>query len=240
MLPLPTPAELVPVVDHHAWPFTQTIGGRRTHVRLRAWPTIDGGHLVIATDLLLGGGLKAMAAVDLYWAVIQEFGPTATVIRHFPAGLPTTADSDVFEVVSLNERGATRSARCTKEVLTLFGPSVLGYPGEALSGPTGPAVPRQSEQLARLLTASLRLHRDVLHRVEEPDLDSLSQMSLSRETLIHLAHFIANISLDAHGTSSGAKREKKLSKIADVLHEQAQALWPLCDELEFEEPNRTQ
>ncbi|MCC0093313.1 hypothetical protein K7B10_00540 [Streptomyces flavotricini] len=32
------------------------VNGRPVHVRMRAWPTNEGGCLVIATDLMVGGG----------------------------------------------------------------------------------------------------------------------------------------------------------------------------------------
>ncbi|MFI1154553.1 hypothetical protein [Streptomyces sp. NPDC020817] len=39
----------------HAWRFPH-VNGRPVHVRMRAWPTNEGGYLVIATDLMVGGG----------------------------------------------------------------------------------------------------------------------------------------------------------------------------------------
>lgn len=50
-------------------------------MRLRVWPTNDGGHLVIATDLELGAGL-INAAESLVRACVREFGVPVTVVRH--------------------------------------------------------------------------------------------------------------------------------------------------------------
>lgn len=69
-------------------------------------------------------------------------------------------------------------------------------------------------------------------------MDRSSQVSLSLMGLEHLAHFISEIVVDEHRTTAGAKREKKLAQITEVLHLQAQELRYLCDDLEAEERER--
>ncbi|MEU4212974.1 hypothetical protein AB0F13_23780 [Streptomyces sp. NPDC026206] len=69
---LPVPAPLTPLRDDHAWHFPND-AGHPVHVRLRAWPVKDrGGHLVIGTDLMLGGLINM--AESFHRAVVAEFG----------------------------------------------------------------------------------------------------------------------------------------------------------------------
>lgn len=100
---LPTPTRLSPIRDDHAWHFPG-INGHRTHVRLRVWPTNDGGHLVIATDLELGAGL-INAAESLVRACVREFGPPVTVVRHFTPYTMSAFERDTFDMLPLDEKG---------------------------------------------------------------------------------------------------------------------------------------
>jgi hypothetical protein len=75
-----------PIRDDHAWHFPD-IKDHRTHVRLRVWPTKDGGHLMLATDLQLGAGLVT-AAESLVRACVREFGEPVTIARHYPPNFP--------------------------------------------------------------------------------------------------------------------------------------------------------
>lgn len=251
MSELPIPTRLSPIRDDHAWSFPD-ISGNRVHVRLRVWPTKDGGHLVIATDLELGAGL-INAAESLVRACVREFGPPVTVVRHFPPYSVTAFEHDSFDVLPLDEKGVARPKDCTKEILRLLGASVVGFPGDAPPGPAdagAPVVGPQSVQLARLVAASLRLTQTrVTERlpngyptkngpVAERDLDAISQLRLTSPVLNHLSHFVAEIVLDAHGTAAGAKREKKLERIVEALQRQAWELALLCDELVNEERER--
>lgn len=245
---LPTPTRLSPIRDDHAWHF-RSISGYRTHVRLRVWPTSDGGHLVVATDLDLGAGL-INSAESLVRACVREFGEPVTVVRHFPPyGLPAP-DHDSFEVLPLDEKGTARPKQCTEEILKLLGASVVGFPGDAPPGPAdadAPLVPPQSVQVARLVAASLRLtqRRTIERRPDgiptksgpaaERDLDPISQLRLTAPVLNHLSHFIGEIVVDRDGTAAGAEREKRLAKVSEALQKQAWELSQLCDELSSEE-----
>ncbi|MDX3224488.1 hypothetical protein [Streptomyces sp. ME19-01-6] len=245
---LPAPTRLSPIRDDHAWHFPD-IGGHRTHVRLRVWPTKDGGHLAIATDLELGAGL-INAAESLVRACVREFGPPVTVVRHFTPYTMSAFERDTFEVLPLDDRGIARPERCTEQILKLLGVGVVGFPGDAPPGPADagtPVVPPQSVQMARLVAASLRLAqtRTTERRpdgyptrngpVATPDLDPISQLRLTAPVLDHLSHFIGEIVVDRDGTAAGAKREKRLEKIVESLRKQAWALTELCDELVSEE-----
>ncbi|SDS52086.1 hypothetical protein SAMN05216371_0089 [Streptomyces sp. TLI_053] len=57
---LPEPAQPASSRDEHVWRFPNFNGNPR-HVRMRARPTKDGGHLVSGTDCVLSGGLVNMA-----------------------------------------------------------------------------------------------------------------------------------------------------------------------------------
>ncbi|MFF1715765.1 hypothetical protein [Streptomyces sp. NPDC058268] len=246
---LPTPTRLSPIRDDHAWHFPD-INGYRTHVRLRVWPTNDGGHLVIATDLELGAGLINVAE-SLVRACVRELGEPVTVVRHYPPyGLPAP-NHDSFDVLTpLDAKGIARPKRCTEEILKLLGASVVGFPGDAPPGPAdaeAPLVGPQSVQLARLVAASLRLTQtrtterrpDGYPTKDGPvagrDLDAISQLRLTAPVLNHLSHFIGEIVVDPGGTAAGANREKKLVKVLEALQKQAWALTELCDELVNEE-----
>ncbi|MFI9307032.1 hypothetical protein [Streptomyces triculaminicus] len=76
---LPALAQLDPVYDEHAWHFPN-VNLHRAHVRLRVWPTVAGGHLVVTTDFMLGGGLVNMAE-SLVRACVREFGDGMSVVR---------------------------------------------------------------------------------------------------------------------------------------------------------------
>ncbi|GAB2891517.1 hypothetical protein [Streptomyces mayteni] len=245
---LPVPARLSPVRDDHAWHFPD-ISGHRVHVRLRVWPTKEGGHLVVATDLGLGAGL-INAAESLVRAARHEFGEDVTAVRHFPPHSMTAFERDTFDVLLLDDKGVARPRRCTAQVLRLLGASVVGFPGDAPPGPTdatAPIVPPQSVHLARLTAAALRLTQSRATErqpngyptqrgpVAEPDLDAISQLRITAPVLQHLAHFIATFVVDHDGTAAGAKREKKLERIIDALNKQAWALTELCDDLVDEE-----
>ncbi|MCX4826711.1 hypothetical protein OG883_44525 [Streptomyces sp. NBC_01142] len=237
-----------PIRDDHAWHFPD-INGNRVHVRLRVWPTNEGGHLVIATDLGLGTGL-INAAESLVRACRREFGEPVTVVRHYPPyGLPAP-DHDSFEVLPLDEKGTARPKECTEEILKLLGASVVGFPGDAPPGPAdavAPLVPPQSVQLARLVAASLRLTqtRTTERRpdgwptksgpVAERDLDPMSQLRMTGPVLTHLSHFIGEIVVDRDGSAAGAKREKRLAKVVEAIQGQVWTLAQLCDELVSEE-----
>ncbi|MFI5753187.1 hypothetical protein ACIBBE_47010 [Streptomyces sp. NPDC051644] len=248
---LPALTRLSPIRDDHAWHFPD-INGYRTHVRLRVWPTKDGGHLVVATDLELGSGL-INAAESLVRACVREFGSTVTVVRHFTPYTMSASERDTFDVLPLDERGIARPKRCTEEILELLGASVVGFPGDAPSGPAdadAPVVPPQSVHLTRLVAASLRLTQNrVTERrpngyptkhgsVAGRDLDAISQLRLTAPVLNHLSHFIGEIVIDRDSTAAGAKREKKLVRVIDALQKQAWALTELCDELVNEERER--
>lgn len=245
---LPAPTRLSPIRDDHAWHFPD-INGHRTHVRLRVWPTKDGGHLVVATDLELGAGLINVAE-SLVRACVREFGPTVTVVRHFTPYTKSAFERDTFDVLPLDEKGIARPKRCSEEILELLGAGVVGFPGDAPPGPAdadAPVVPPQSVQLTRLVAASLRLTQTrVTERrpngyptkhgpVAGRDLDAISQLRLTAPVLNHLSHFIGEIVVDQDGTAAGAKREKKLVKALEALQKQAWALTELCDELVNEE-----
>ncbi|MCP3822090.1 hypothetical protein NLX86_29585 [Streptomyces sp. A3M-1-3] len=246
---LPTPTRLSPIRDDHAWHFPD-INGHRTHVRLRVWPTKEGGHLVVATDLELGAGLINVAE-SLVRACVREFGPSVTVVRHFTPYTMSAFERDSFDVLTpLDEKGIARPKRCTEEILKLLGASVVGFPGDAPPGPAdaeAPVVGPQSVHLARLVAASLRLTQTrVTERrpngyptkngpVAEPDLDAISQLRLTAPVLNHLSHFVGGIVADRDGTAAGAKREKKLARVVEALQKQAWALTELCDELVNEE-----
>ncbi|WP_406515398.1 hypothetical protein OH809_19570 [Streptomyces sp. NBC_00873] len=107
---LPTPTRLSPIRDDHAGHFPD-INGHRTHVRLRVWPTKDGGHLVIATDLQLGAGL-INAAESLVRACAREFGEPVMVVRHYPPHFPWS----LWHGVAPNNSGNVR-----KSVILRFG-----------------------------------------------------------------------------------------------------------------------
>jgi len=247
---LPTPARLSPVRDDHAWPFA-IISSGRSHVRLRAWPTKDGGTLAIATDLMLGAGLVNDAEA-LCRAVAREFGDEAVVVRHFPVWSMLARDNDVFHLLTLAEKGTACIQPCTEEVLDLLGASVLGFPGDAPPGPAeagAAVVPPQSVHAARALAALLRLtetrtgepRKDGLPRhepVAEADLEPLSHLKLGVAALEHLAWFLREADVDEHESRAGTKREKKLEKITETLHQQAWELTFLADEMVAEQRER--
>ncbi|MEV8334290.1 hypothetical protein [Streptomyces niveus] len=249
---LPIPAtSLSPIRDDHAWAFPD-VNGYRIHVRLRVWPTTDGGHLVVATDLELGAGL-INAAESLVRAATREFSEPLTVVRHYPAQTLPAPGPDAFDVLELDERGRARTRRCTAEILDLLGPSLAGFPGDSPAGPvnaTADVIPPQSVQLARILAAALRLTQTrVVERqsngfplrygpVARKDLDPISQLRLVVPALQRLTRFAGDIDLDGAQTSLGAQREKKLAKITDKLYDQAWELTRLCDALIAEERER--
>ncbi|MFE2880825.1 hypothetical protein ACFXG6_25525 [Streptomyces roseus] len=53
------------------------------------------------------------------------------------------------------------------------------------------------------------------------DVHPISQLTLSATALERLTKYVGNITVDQHGTAAGAKRERKLEKIVDVLRQQA-------------------
>ncbi|MEF2529427.1 MULTISPECIES: hypothetical protein [Streptomyces] len=237
-LVLPALAQLDPVRDEHAWNFPN-VHGRPVHVRMRAWPTKEGGYLVIATDLMLAGGLVNMAE-SLCRAAAAEFGALVAVVRHFPAWTMLAHEQDVFDLLVLDGDGHAHAHRCTEEILDLLGTSVLGFPGDALSDAPeegSRAVPAQSVQMARLVAAALRLEQHRHGTVMDQDLTSVSQLRLGIAGLERLGKFLAETVVDENDTPAGEKRERKLAKIAEVLHEQAWELTYLCDELEAEARN---
>ncbi|MFI9723944.1 hypothetical protein ACIHFE_30575 [Streptomyces sp. NPDC052396] len=251
MTELPIPTRLTPLRDDHLWSFPD-INGYRIHVRLRVWPTKEGGHLVVATDLQLGAGL-INAAESLVRACVREFGPQVTVVRHFTPYTMSAFERDTFDALPLDEKGVARPKRCTEEILKLLGAGVVGFPGDAPPGPAdagASVVAPESVQLARLVAAVLRLTQTkVTERrpngyptkhgpVAERDLDALSRLRLISPVLNHLSHFIGEVVLDPYETRAGAKREKKLERVIETLQEQAWQLQELFDDLVNEERER--
>lgn len=216
---LPTPARLSPIRDDHAWYFPD-INGHRTHVRLRVWSTNDGGHLVIATDMELGAGLINVAE-SLVRACVREFAPPVTVVRHFTPYTMSAFERDTFDVLTpLDEKGISRPKRCTEEILELLGAGILGFPGDAPPGPAdaeAQVVGPQSIQIARLVTASLRLtqtqtterrpngHPTKSGPVACRDIDTISQLRLIAPVLNHLSP-TSSARLSSTGTARRPKR----------------------------------
>ncbi|MEU2561843.1 hypothetical protein ABZ626_21275 [Streptomyces longispororuber] len=246
---LPTVTRQSPIRDDHAWHFPD-IEGHRTHVRLQVWPTSDGGHLVIATDLELGADLINVAE-SLVQACVRKFAPPLTVVRRFTPYTMSAFERDTFDVLTpLDEKGISRPKRCTEKILELLGAGIVGFPRDAPPGPAdaeAPVVGPQSVQMARLVEASLRLTqtRTTERRpngyptksgpVAGRDLDAISQLRLTAPVLNHLSHFIGEIVVDRNGTTAGTKRDKRLEKTVEALQKQAWPLTELCDELASEE-----
>ncbi|MFB6807642.1 hypothetical protein [Streptomyces sp. NPDC056387] len=235
-LVLPTPAQLSPVRDDHAWHFPNAHRSR-LHVRMRAWPTTEGGYLVIATDFMLSGGLVNQAE-SLCKAVAEEFGDQVTVVRHFPARtMLAHGRHDRFDLLVLNAEGIAEDHTCTEEILDLLGPSVLGFPGDTPPGPAGDElvrVPSQSLYMARMQAAALRLKQSGIGTVVDRDLDSASRLGLGASALERLADFLANALVDNESTEPGDKRERKLEEIVTVLKAQAWELTAFSEQLESE------
>ncbi len=226
---LAVPTRLTPTRDDHLWYFP-TSTGHRTRVRMRAWPTDDGGHLVIATDFMLGGGLINKAD-SFYAAVVREFGDPVTVVRHFPAHTMMASSRDQFEQVTLDDRSVAHGRTCTSQIVDMLGPRILGFPGDSLPGPVDlavPAVAPQSVQMARLLAAALRLgqvHGTFIDR----DLDQADALVCGHTVLAHFADFLANVDIDDDSTT--ADHGRKLERIVTTLKEQAWELLYLHDEI---------
>ncbi|MEU9031452.1 hypothetical protein AB0D46_28840 [Streptomyces sp. NPDC048383] len=203
---------------------------------MRAWPTTEGGHLVIATDFMLGGGLVNMAE-SLCEAAAQEFGDQVAVVRHFPARTMLAHGHDRFDLLVLNAEGIAETHTCTEEILDLLGPSMLGFPGDTPPGPAGDEVvrvPSQSMYMARVQAATLRLKQSGIGTVVDRDLDSASRLGLGASALERLADFLANALVDDEATEPGDKREQKLEEIVTALKSQVWELMTFSDQLESE------
>ncbi|MEU9418378.1 hypothetical protein [Streptomyces sp. NPDC048272] len=204
---------------------------------MRAWPTAEGGYLVIATDFMLGGGLVNMAE-SLCEAAAREFGDQVTVVRHFPARtMLAHGRHDRFDLLVLNTEGIAEDHTCTEEILDLLGPSVLGFPGDTPSGPGGDEVvqvPSQSVYMARVQAATLRLKQSGIGTVVDRDLDSASRLGLGASALERLADFLASALVDDEATEPGDKREQKLEQIVATLKAQAWELTTFFEQLESE------
>lgn len=219
---LPVPLGPEPVCDDHAWAFPNG-NGNLMHIRMRAWATKDGGHLVLGTDYMLGGGLINMAEA-FYNATVREFGTHVTVVRHFPAWTMTAGPADKFQRLDLDDAGTAQARDCTDEILSLLGPAVQGFPGAP-----GVVVGPQSTQMGLLHSALIRL--DQVHgTVVAKDLDPASQMALSTAALERLTKYIAAIIVDDE-TKEGAKRERELERVVEALQKQATELMLLGDQV---------
>ncbi|MCY0945677.1 hypothetical protein [Streptomyces antarcticus] len=207
---------------------------------MRAWPTTEGGHLVVATDFMLGGGLVNMAE-SLCEAVAREFGGPVTVVRHFPARTMLAHERDRFDLLVLNTEGIAETHPCTQEILHLLGPSVLGFPGDTqpvpADGEAGELEP-QSVHMARLQAAALRLKQSGHGTIVGRDLDSASRFGLSASVLERLADFLANALVDNEATEPGGEREQKLDTIVAALKSHVWELVAMSDELESEARKR--
>ncbi|MGW0664602.1 hypothetical protein [Streptodolium elevatio] len=248
---LPVPTRQTPSRDDHAWAF-RDVSGTRTHVRMRAWPTEDGGHLVVATELQMGGGL-INAAEALVRGVVAEFGEPVAVVRHFPAWTMSAFETDVFDLLVLDERGIAQDHRVTRRLLDLLGAQLLGFPGDTPPKPVDVAadVPPQSVHLARIVAAGLRLEQDrVTERepngyplahgpVAAVDVDAVAQLRLALSAVQHLAHFVDGIDLGDDGTRAGGRRRKMKDRAVEALHRQVSELDAVCRELDFERRDRT-
>ncbi|MEU8138201.1 hypothetical protein [Streptodolium elevatio] len=247
---LPVPVKQAPARDDHAWSF-RDVGGTRTHVRLRVWPTKDGGHLVVATELQMGAGL-INAAEALVRGVVAEFGDQVAVVRHFPAWTMTAFETDDFDLLVLDEHGIAHDHQVTRQLLDLLGAQLLGFPGDNLPKPVDTAtdVPPQSVHLARMVAAGLRLDQDrvtqrrpngypIAHGpVAAADVDAVTALRLALSAIQHLAHFVDGIDLGAHGTRASARRHKTKDRVFEALVDQVSELDEVCRELDDEQ--RTQ
>lgn len=225
---LPLPTGLTPVRDEHVWPFINT-ARHLTHLRLRAWPTQAGGHLVIGTDYMLGGGLVNMAEA-FYEAVVQEFGAPVAVVRHFPARTMLAGRGDKFQLLlEPDSQGECATQECTEEVVGLLGPGVLGFPGDTVPAPgQAPGLAAQSVYLGRLHAALIRL--DQVHgTIVDQDVNAAGQLILATTALERLTKYIASIDLD-DDTSAGAQRARKLEQVVEGLKQQSMQLLFLADE----------
>lgn len=203
---------------------------------MRAWPTMEGGYLVIATDFMLGGGLVNMAE-SLCEAAAREFGDSVTVVRHFPARTMLAHERDRFDLLVLNMEGIAEIHPCTEEILNLLGPSVLGFPGDTPPGPAGEEVvelPSQSVYMARVQAATLRLRQSGLGTIVDRDLDAASRLGLGASALERLADFLAGALVDDEATEPGDEREQKLEEIVAALKSQVWELVAFSDQLESE------
>nr|WSX54158.1 hypothetical protein OG409_37760 [Streptomyces sp. NBC_00974] len=201
---------------------------------MRAWLTTEGGHLVVATDFMLGGGLVNMAE-SLCEAVAQEFGDPVTVVRHFPARTMLAHGRDRFDLLVLNTEGIAETHTCTEEILGLLGPSVLGFPGDTRPGRgrgrTG-AVPERAHGASTGRDAAAQAERHWDDRGQGPGLGQ--PLGLGASTLERLADFLANALVDDEATGPGDKREQKLEEIVAALKDQAWELMAFSDPLESE------
>jgi hypothetical protein len=190
---IPIPSRLSPVRDEHIWPYS--IGGPKViRVRLRVWPTRDGGYLAIVTDLLTGASI-VNTAQQLHQALSAQYQPV-TVVQHYPVGTFVEEHHDRFSQITLNDDGNPVWRTCTQEIIDLLGVRVLGYPGDPAPGPADvdePIVPPASAHLAVLLAASLRLEQ--VPRQVSHDMDPETVLVLATRALAGLADIIRHADL---------------------------------------------
>ncbi|MFD8262662.1 hypothetical protein ACFV19_27955 [Streptomyces griseoluteus] len=80
---LSTPTLPSSIRDDHAWHFPDP-NGQPTRARLQVWPTLDGGHLVITTDLELRASLITAAESTGLHAGARSWSTSPTTTTDLP------------------------------------------------------------------------------------------------------------------------------------------------------------